>query len=278
MNPYRVVALDLDGTLLTSDKRVTVRSLRSLQALHDRGIRLVIVTGRNLPMARASVRDVTVPLAFVAHNGAMTAENGRVTGSCRLGGETARSVCQAFRQFGCAPAVYSYTKGDCTLAHEPGEHNPAMARYLKANAPVAQTVGRLDDDLAGPLGSGAVHVVAIEPNDGARRALSGLQGLAGVQVLSSGTLYDGSHSFLEAIPAGASKTNGLDALCKRWGVTLADVVAVGDNLNDIELLQSVGLGVAMGNASTEVIRVAARTTSSNDREGVAEALDAVFRL
>jgi hypothetical protein len=94
--------------------------------------------------------------------------------------------------------------------------------------------------------------------------------------MTSGALYGGEYWFLEAIHPESSKVNALEAVTRGWGMSLADVVAIGDNLNDQEMLEAVGCGVAMGNAPADVKAVADRVTASNDDEGVALALSDVM--
>ena len=129
----------MDGTLLTTDKRVTHASIDALARAHADGARIVIVTGRNLPMARASVSALPMPLTFIAHNGGATMDaGGRVT-TRHLHAKTAATICQEFRDADCEPFVYVADGASCRLLHRPPD-NPALARYIAANGSVCEPV------------------------------------------------------------------------------------------------------------------------------------------
>ena len=267
-----MIALDLDGTLLTTDKRVTQGSVDALAQAHGEGARIVIVTGRNLPMARASVAALPMPLTFIAHNGAVIADaDPRAPLHTRhLRSDTADAICRAFRDPGCEPFLYVVDGEGCRLLHRPSPANPALARYLAANQSVCEPVSDVIDALNG---SRVAHIVAIEPSDSVRHALESMPCFPGARLMTSGGLYGGDYWFLEAIHREASKVDALRTVAHAWGLTLADVMAIGDNLNDKDMLEAVGHGVAMDNAPHEVKAVATHVTASNDHEGVALAIN-----
>lgn len=268
----RVIALDLDGTLLTTDKRVTQASVDALARAHADGARIVIVTGRNLPMARESVAALPMPLTFIAHNGAVTthAADRAPLQTRHLPADTAAAVCRSFRDVGCEPFVYVADGERCRLLHTPPPGNPALARYLAANGSVCEAV---PDVIEALNGGRVVHIVAIESSDLVRSALGTLPAFPDARLMTSGGLYGGDYWFLEAVHPKAGKVDALAAVIQTWGLKLDDVLAVGDNLNDKDMLEIVGCGVAMGNSPDDVKAVADWVTSSNDEEGVALAVE-----
>lgn len=276
MSPYRLVALDVDGTLLTSDKRITRRSQRVLETLHRRGIRLCLTTGRNLRMARRMATSLGIEVGLVAHNGAVVYEEGLVVSAATLPQETASETVRRLQQEGCLPMLYVLSEGDCRLFYEPSGVSRVVERYLHANGEVSTPVASIEEAISGVVEP--LHVVAIEPESRVRFALATFSSAGEVRWLTSGGYGDGEHWFLEAISAKASKWEGLKLLAERHGVALEEVVALGDNLNDLDLLEGVGLGIAMGNAP-EVVKASARwVTASNDEEGVALALERLFSV
>ena len=122
-----MIALDLDGTLLTTDKRVTQASIDALMRAHADGARIVIVTGRNLPMARKSVAVLPMPLTFIAHNGAVTkhADDDAPIETRHLPPRTAEGICEAFRETGCEPFLYVADGDACAL--QPAKVEPSGA-------------------------------------------------------------------------------------------------------------------------------------------------------
>jgi hypothetical protein len=276
VNRYRLVALDIDGTLLTSDKRITDRSQRALETLYRRGVRVCLITGRNLPMARKIADLLAIPTSIVAHNGSVVFDSGAIVASATLSLDTARAVVGTFRRWECFPMVYTSVNGVSRLLHEPSGWNRTAGRYLNANRDVLKTVESLDASLSEAVE--VLHIVAVEPERRVLRVLDDDAVHDGARLMTSGGYGDGECWFLEAMATTASKTRGLSLIAGRYGVTLERVVAVGDNLNDVDLLGDVGLGVAMGNAPDPVKAVARFTTASNDEDGVALALERVFRL
>ena len=268
---YRVLALDIDGTLLTSDGNVTDRSKAAVRAVAESGVRIVIVTGRNLPKARLVADLLPAPTTVIAHNGAICADSdGRILRAEWLTHRQARRLCELFRRWDCEPCTYTVRHGAFELRHPKTGVNPGLARYLEANAfvtrPVADVVHLLEEGRT-------VHVVAIERAEKVRRVVAGMSPLDGTRIMTSGGLFGGEYWFLEAIHARASKDGALRSLCADWQVPFSEVVAIGDNLNDIELLRTVGVGIAMGNAPEAVKAVADRVTGSNDEDGIAEAVE-----
>ena len=247
---------------------MTAASIDALAQAHANGVRIVIVTGRNLPMARASVSALPMPLTFIAHNGAVTMDTDGRTTTRHVSTGTAAAICQAFRDGDCEPFVYVADGTACRLLHRPPD-NPALARYIAANGSVCEPVA---DVMAAVDGAQVLHVVAIEESGLVQRALAALPRFPDARLMTSGGLYGGEYWFLEAIHPEASKVDALAAVARGWNLALADVLAVGDNLNDQEMLEAVGCGVAMANAPDEVKAVADRVTASNDDEGVALAV------
>jgi hydroxymethylpyrimidine pyrophosphatase-like HAD family hydrolase len=222
-------------------------------------------------MARKSVSVLPMPLTFIAHNGAVTmhADSDAPIETRHLPPQTAGVICDAFRETSCEPFLYVADGDACRLLHLPSPGNPALARYIAANESVCKPVA----DLMGSVdGARILHVVAIESSDRVRRALDTLPEFPDARLMTSGGLYGGEYWFLEAIHPAASKVDALRAVTSRWNLSLADTLAIGDNLNDLDMLAAVGCGVAMGNAPETVKAVADRVTASNDAEGVALAL------
>ncbi|MDA1192200.1 MAG: Cof-type HAD-IIB family hydrolase [Candidatus Poribacteria bacterium] len=277
--PYRILALDLDGTLLTTNKTVSPRTLASIRRVEAMGARVVIVTGRNLPKACESARLLGVPTTVIAHNGAVTADGDTesVMDAAFIPSETAHRLCAEFRARDCEPFLYVRDGDEFRLTYESNERNPARDRYLAANASVSRRVAQVEDGIDAVE---IVHIVAIEPMSRVKSTLDELTGVHsspnGATVMTSGGLYDGSHWFLEAVPTTASKLIAISSLCDDWNISLNKVIAVGDNYNDAELLAAVGLGVAMGNAPDEIKRISRRTVGTNDEDGIADLLSDTF--
>ena len=85
-------------------------------------------------------------------------------------------------------------------------------------------------------------------------------------------IYPSKPTYLEIMPSNASKTSAIEVLCKKFNIQRSEIIAMGDNYNDIDMIEFAGLGIAMGNAPDEVKQYADDITLSNDEDGVAEAI------
>ncbi len=253
----RLVALDVDGTLLTSSGTLSPRTRNALRAAHQAGWQVSLVTGRPLPYVLPLVRELGVGEFVVAANGATVAEieSETVLYQASLPGHLVRDAMERARRAvpGLGLAVTT-TRG---FYAEPGFDE--LAPLTKADAIVVDDASPQADDtvhsavlfvLGGDAGDVLAKVSAVVPE--------------GVDVSPSG--LPGS---VELTAPGVHKRSGVAHLCERLGVDALDVVAFGDGLNDHEMLAWAGRGIAMGNADPATKAVADEVTAGNDDDGVA---------
>jgi len=257
----RLMALDVDGTLLRSDGTLTTRTRDALRAADRAGWHVVLVTGRPLPYVLPLVRELAVGEFVVAANGATVCEigTGAVLDQSSLPGHVVRLAVASARRAvpGLRLAVTTLRGMHVELGFD------QLAPLSKADAIVVDDAMPHPDDTVHStvlfaLGMDArtvlVQVAAVVPPD--------------VHVSPSG--LPGS---VELTAPGVHKGSGLARLCERLGVEPRDVVAFGDGLNDHEMLTWAGHGVAMGNAGDATKAVAAEVTASNDDDGVASVVE-----
>lgn len=258
----RLLALDLDGTLLDPTGSLTVRSTSALRAAHDAGTVVVLASGRP-PFMAAPVIDV---LADVVTHGVMangsivcTFPDGAPLREIHFSIELAVDTVQLLRghdsSFGFALAT------NAGFAQEPGfsERMPATAF-----APVSADV------LEAAVGAQAARkLMVFHRTTPAHRLLETLPALLHPSL-------NVSHMGADAVeigPAGIDKATGLQWLCEHLGIDRADVVAIGDEYNDHEMLRWAGHGIAMGNADEVTKSLADSVTLSNADDGVAVAVE-----
>jgi Cof subfamily protein (haloacid dehalogenase superfamily) len=253
----RLLVLDVDGTLLTSDGRLTTRTRQALRAADRAGWHVALVTGRPLPSVLPLVRELAVGEFVVAANGATVAEvdTGTVLYQASLPGQLVRSVLTTARQ--AIPDLrLAITTAD-RFHVEPGFD--VLAPLTKADAVVVPDARPEPDDT---VHSSVLFVLGAD---------TGwlLQRISAVVPQELHVSPSGLPGSVELTPPGVHKGSGVVHLCERVGVERDDVVAFGDGLNDHEMLTWAGLGVAMGNADAETKRIADEVTASNDDDGVA---------
>lgn len=252
-----MIATDLDGTLLGPDAWVSLRTASVLRTVHDAGIAVVAVTGRSHHTAVERLSPVGVVRHAVCSNGATRYDlhEDRVVVAHPLEPDHVHAI---VADVGAGlPAVgfgFETTSGfvydRAFLDHLPRlrarGHRPALMPHAAGDRPVVKVM---------------IGHPQIRSQDLLRRVIDLMP--PGVSASTSGA------PFVEVTAVGVDKAFGLAALCAELGIEAADVVAFGDNLNDLPMLGWAGRSVAMGNAHPDVVAAATDHTSSNADDGVA---------
>ncbi len=254
---YRLLVTDLDGTLVTSTREITPRTLAAVRGAQQRGVRVCLATGRMWSSAEPYVRRLGADPPAILYNGGLVYDfsTGTVLYRLPLGYERARAVLEMLREF---PSVLPHLYlDDRVYAAGPSE---LTEQYRRRNGLQVELVG----DLVAFLRPDPMKILIIgAPND-----LHTVLAQIGARALPVHAVFS-EPTFLEILPQNSSKGIALEFLAPQLGVALAEVIAVGDNLNDLEMIRTAGLGVAMGNAPAEVKSHADYVTASNNDEGLA---------
>jgi len=261
--PYRLIATDLDGTLLRSDGTVSQRSRDVLAAVTAAGAAHLVVTGRSVPWTRNILADLGYRGLAVCGQGAQLYDAGanRLLTSVTLDRKVAGLALDKIEAEVGPIAVAASQDGLAgdVLIGEGYVYNPELpVVHVRDRAEMwAQPINKLyiqhpdlDDD-------GIAEV--------AQRVAGDL-----VAVMVAG------HNIVELVPLGLTKAKGLALAARRLGVTAAETIAFGDMPNDIPMLTWSGHGVAMANAHPELKAVAQEITLSNDADGIAHTLTPLF--
>ena len=246
MKKYQVIALDLDGTLLTSAKTVSPRTLSALMRCTENGMQPVIVTGR----ARTSIPDLLPPefpvIPWISSHGAEVYLDGKCLASNMIDVPLARRIAEAAQGFAANMKVSTVMDGTWYATLPIGIPHMIADLRMAIDRPVPKIVCDLSQ---------------LTDVDAFRSLLPG-----GCRLVIAAHLG-------EIVSAGVSKVSALGSLLADWGLTLHDAVAFGDHLPDLDMIAACGLGVAMGNAVPEVKEAADIITSSCDEDGIAEVLE-----
>jgi hydroxymethylpyrimidine pyrophosphatase-like HAD family hydrolase len=258
----RLVATDLDGTLLRRDRTVSPRTAAVLRRLSARGVHVALVTGRPVRWLAAVYEQLGSRPPSICANGAVVydPENDRVLRADPLAPEliteVSRRVRAAIPGVGFAVEIADGREMRHERTYEVlAGHEPDLVRALVSAEelcalPAVKLLARVDTD----------------PATFPARVTACLGGLAEAT-------YSSDSGLVEISAAGITKAAGLAWLCDRLGVPAADVVAFGDMPNDIPMLAWAGRAVAVANAHPAVCEVADEMTLSNDDDGVAAYLD-----
>jgi hypothetical protein len=283
-SPFHTLVADLDGTLLASDGSVSPRNRLAIRRLRQAGIDVMIATGRTLSECRTA-------LAATEHQGFVIAAGGSLLCDASSGATVDRrviprdvvaEVTRTLIAHGHRTLVLkdNHVTGYDYLLIGAADLNPASTWWFNAlRITVRHADGVHEDEHPDDtLRAGAVaHHEAIAPI--AERLRLSLDGRATLQhwaAVTESKMIGAATHLLEVFQRDVNKWTMLESYCAARDLDPAGVVAIGDGLNDIELIANAGLGVAMANADPRARAVAARTTAHHDEDGFAIAVEHVL--
>jgi hypothetical protein len=279
--PVRLVAIDMDGTLLpTFSRELTPRTARALQAAQQAGITIAIATGRRVayttPLLDGLNLRADTPL--ITSNGAVTRTlGGETLDRVHLPSAVARGICALLRPFGAL--VFTFDRPGREMVVEDMEQaSNRIALWVEANRNSIEVVKSLEDALVdGEDPIQGMVAGSLSKMREAEEALNSSSWAAHCDCIK--TEYSARDlSILDLLPPGISKGWALERLAARLGVDKKETMAIGDNWNDLDMLEWAGQAIVMGNAARE-LRTMAKTRGwkqapPNDQDGVAQILEA----
>lgn len=280
--PIRIVALDLDGTLLDSQKRLSDRSRAALAHAAEAGALIVPTTGRFFGMMPPAVRDLPFVRYAITINGAQVYDRATDTAIVReeIPLDAALAIMEILDRHDVVYDCYRQNWGWMTAALQDKAADYATDdHYLRMIREFRKPVPELKAHLRATAADGDVQKVMLFARRGdaavARDELAAIvrevaAAFPDVKITSS------TANNLEINSAAAHKGRALARFADHLGLSLANCAAFGDGMNDFTMVEAAGLGVAMANAAPEVKRVAKLVTRSNDDDGVARVLEAIF--
>ena len=282
MPDVRIIALDLDGTLLDSQKRLSEVNRDALARAAAKGVLVVPTTGRFFGMMPPAVRDLPFVRYAITINGAQVYD--RATGAAIVREEiplaTALSVMELLDGYDVVYDCYRSNWGWMTQALQDKAADYATnEHYLRMVREFRKPVPELKAHLRATASEGDVQKIMLfarnAPADGAEapaEVLADIRRAVAVRFPEIKVTSSTANN-LELNIASAHKGNALKRFAEHLGLTLENCMAFGDGMNDFTMVEAAGLGVAMANAEDEVKRVAKDVTLSNDEDGVAKGID-----
>lgn len=267
----KMIAIDIDGTLLTPDDQITARTRAAIQAAQRAGLIVTLATARRYTTAGAIAAELGIELPLIVYDGSLIASYpaASILHSQLLPARIVYQAVEIFQQHAIQPVIHPY---DCV--REEVWTGPAEYDHLEIALYFSLSHDRLRrmpyEVLSTPLVD-PLRMVAFASEEAIRRMLPQIALLNCAWNL----LQLGSYGCAELslMYPGCSKASGVAALAAHYGIPLAQVMALGDNTNDLTMLQSVGWGVAMGQAPETVKAAAKAVTASNAEDGVALAIE-----
>ena len=279
----RLLALDLDGTLLNPHGRISERNLNAIKNARANGVRIALVTGRRFRDSRPVALELGLDVPLISHNGALTkhAETLQTVAVLPLPLAAAREALRIGREFGSdgllsddheglGVLIYDHISGDNIAVHK----YLAWSKRLHGEEEGQKAVRKVDS-LENYLDHDCIHLSF----SGRCAAMDQLEELlhkdlgASVKVLSTKYLEQ-DFTLLDILNPAASKGAGVAAAAAELSFGAEEIMAIGDNYNDLEMLLFAGTGVVMANAPLSLHEIPGlHPTAANTEDGVALAIE-----
>jgi Cof subfamily protein (haloacid dehalogenase superfamily) len=272
----RLLAVDIDGTLLNPQFKISPADLAALQRAHNQGVEVLLATGRRHGFALPIARQLGFDFCLISSNGAITRSlSGETFHRDLLPAATCRRLCTAMKEFrGHTVLTFDKEVKGAIVLEGMDQLGESIARWLEKNLEFIDFVIPVEDSLTadpvqamfcGPM-SRMTQALAAIADSGLEREITVLR-----------TEYPNRDlSIVDILNIGCSKGQAVERWAAHRGISREEIMAIGDNFNDIEMLAIAGRPFIMGNASEELRRDGWEVTLSNDQDGVAAAVEQVL--
>jgi Cof subfamily protein (haloacid dehalogenase superfamily) len=263
-NNIKAVAFDMDGTLLTDAKEVSTRTRRCFEALEERGVSLILSTGRSFEALDPYKKDLNLNHPVICYNGAQIfGKEGSLIRDHLVTDKHSRYLIDFARKLDVHIQIYR----DGKLYFE---KRTAEGEFYENHVSVKGDVVNFDNFK--PLKFTKLMYL------GDHHYLSGLEAQIRDQIGNEMSIMFSNPMFLEFMDGTVSKGNALYEVAEHLNIGIENIMAFGDGDNDKSMIETAGIGVAMENATPDVRSVANEITLSNNDDGVAEFLEEFFDL
>ena len=274
--PIRLLAIDIDGTLLNPQFQIAEADLAALRRAHSLGVEIILVTGRRHTFALPIALQLGFDLWLITSNGAITRSlSGKTFHRDFLPAPTARRLCTAMKEFrGNTVLTFdTESKGAIVLEHM-DELGASIQRWLEKNLSYIDFVIPIEQAIVSdPVQAMFCGTISRMHQALATLAACGLENEITV-LRTEYPLRD--LSIVDILNQGCSKGHAVERWAKYRGILREEVMAIGDNYNDIEMLAFAGHPFIMGNAADDLRRPGWHVTLPNDQCGVAAAVEQVL--
>ena len=263
---YKLIVTDMDGTLLGSDHEVTEENKKALKEALDKGINVTVATGRMYSSAKSHISFLNSKVPIIACNGALIKDSitNEVIYSNHISKDKSLKILDILEKYN---VYYQYYSEDLLMCKKIDKDNKNLDKVKKliSNGVDLVFVPNLTEFI---ISKDILKVVVIEDEnihilDEIKKELRKIEGLE---------ITKSWFNNIEIMATGSDKGSAVKTLAKYLDIDRKNIIAFGDNYNDISMLEFSGMGVAMGNADEFVKSKADYITSINDEDGVAKAL------
>ncbi len=261
---YKLIAIDMDGTLLNSQNEVSLRTKAAIERAKEKGIHIVLATGRILKSAKIFSDELMLTNPILACNGAIILDESRNTIYNRpIEADLAKRIMELGREYGL---YYHFYNEESLFTNQ---YIKGIADYYSRKSQKIDV--KIFNDEEEILNNKELNIFKFlfidNDSDKLNRLREDFGAIEGLNITKSW----GNN--LEVMDFRASKGIGLEYLCNEMKISKDAVIAIGDSENDLSMLKFAGLGVAMGNGDEDVKLASNFVTDTNDQDGVAKVIE-----
>jgi Cof subfamily protein (haloacid dehalogenase superfamily) len=264
MNRISLVISDVDGSLVTPDKRLTEAAIKAVKTLKDRNIGFTITSSRPAFGMRMLIEPLDIRLPLGAFNGSLIVDPTlEVLQRTIISASAAWIAINALKASGID--IWLFTTDRWLITRNDGRYVPREQRTIRMNPDIVSDLGEFTNDACKIVG------VSADPDKLARCEIDMRTTLAGQASAIRSQSY-----YLDVTPAGQDKGTFVEMMAKRLGISPRNVATIGDMRNDLAMFRKSGLSFAMGNADNEVKARATYVTDTDENDGFAKAIDRII--
>lgn len=272
---YKLVAIDIDGTLLNSNNEIPEENIKTIRELRDRGVQFVVVTGRPDIMAREYVKTLGIKAPILGCNGATMRDvlSNEIYYLKPIGKEQLVELYNIFKankmfpRFYALDSVYSYNPDELNEDKNPfAVFTKRLAKYMEV---------KIFDDVEEILKDN-IKIVKIMYASNDTEIIVSLQ--EKIKQIQGVEVFRAAKNSLDIVSENVSKGKALIEYAKELGIDKREIIAMGDGENDLSMLLAVGFSVTLENGEDCLKDIASMITVSNDAAGVSKALKEIFAI
>jgi len=258
---YKLMAVDIDGTLLNSKGEITPRTVKAIRNGVEKGLIFTIATGRPIQGVEYLNDILGLDLPYITYNGAMAVlgKSRKILWEQKLSPRDARDIINIGQKFDVSMMIW---KDNCLYVNRFDEKSEKYRSQSRVKPVIYNDVNEITEN-------GVTKILWYEDQDKLEKYLKEL----GNYLSGNVTYFTSLPYFLEFVDKRASKAIALEKLGQYFNIKQSEIIAVGDGFNDISMIEYAGLGVAMGNSHETIKQKADFVTLSNDNDGIAYVIE-----
>ncbi|MCY6958961.1 Cof-type HAD-IIB family hydrolase [Clostridium brassicae] len=267
---YKLICLDMDGTVLDDKKKISHRNKEAIKRAHDKGVKIAISTGRVFASARYYAEILGIKAPIIASNGAYIREKDKdeVIYESLLDKEVCKNICHIIEKYDFFNYFNTYNR---IIANKPFPKqniyrlmNEELPNNMKISLDVVSDIKEILEDDSNRI----VKFISISDDyENLNKAREEIDALGGLEIVRSNI------NNFEVMNKGCSKGSAVERLSEFYGIKKDEVICIGDSENDLSMIKYAGMGIAMGNGEDYIKSNAKYVTDTNNNDGVAKAIE-----